>query len=1357
MSDPRISIASQTERILGYLNFSSGGEDITVLSQLNEICRYLAKPASPGDSAVWKQLHRHLERQRAEIDKPGTALENSLQAARVIELTFEHVLPGWLAHHRDLLFHQTAESVFNPFFIGRTFEVVLKLRELFDQPANLVRAAVRQLNDYIGHRPCAVLETHKLEPYEMEWVRPIPVYIRGAGVVCGQFHDVIESAISLLRATSREILFAAHFDPELLDELAIDPRAFDFDHPVNKRPNYHFGIWDDRHIDGKGHFRRYVIHQVTLDALCQRVTDLAESRCREELVYEAGAVLAGTILMGSGICGWGPGAHDSSVSLASLMPHIAGYRDRFYNELLANTNTQHRQKLESEAILKKQPFGGARQDLNFRLADLRARQMMHAHLAIVFARMGFADAARKRVSDLPVASTRMICQLECLLYTGHHGLKQGDLASACRTLPRIFDLLLRAIECGAMMDPWNIIGFDASYSLFPGPENTLHDHRAEQLIDIVDALFGFSSSVWIAARARGETAIADQVRLEFRELSDWWYQFATHEVSAVESFDAHEVFEASGKVADLLGKWSSTGFRRDDLEFWATHASAFRTDREYVLAISSLIERDDFSTSMALLIHWLGSETAEPGVQSIGSFQNLTSTWIARQLRQLETIADNADWTVQTIEVWNRIRKFCDYAEANAGELWNIPRFTLQPAETDEPVSDSRELDFDPMPDEPTDGEDRFDAAYEGVIFRESADDGVEGSVFEGFDGDESGMQEELDSIVEHLRFIDTIVACRAEATLLACDLQRRGTGETLQPVLDRARATLSTWASQATSYEESLFQLVDSVSDFELITPSGSTTSLAEYDRQRLFKESLLDNVIHSCIEASAAAILMRGAVQGIGRNKETENAEDLEERLWIETTAAVLTGDRQSLVTKMPEFCRFLGKKPLLYVPLARGGSARKIAAIRVRQALLGQLLENLPRLGLFAETRVLLQTALTMERNQSIRQGAVTQFDELFQIAFTSMVEALVAAAEKSGLCGAQPDDDSLNSRLDPETSPQESDFFEALETLAESMLTLWLSHSATLRLSVLEKVRDDTSWNALVKFIREFGEGMLTQNFLNLSNIRAILHQGVDRWLDNLDEEQAVGDESEESGQKLLAAIRAGHPREDIVRHLTMILEAIIENFAEYRDYNSTTTQSDDGRLLHLLLDFLRLRCKYDQLAWNLKPVMWAHETLVRSGFRKIARQWRRILTEKVEAESDRLQAELRSLQQRHSIQMATVTQRLNEKFVHPMQVDRLLSLVRPAVRDPQTRESKRAFALIENYSDALMKLPAGAGFDPPVWLAALENEVELVIAAGMTEFDDKGMIPYDLPHIRQLMDELDRLPKQEPVPGKTPRP
>ena len=49
--------------------------------------------------------------------------------------------------------------------------------------------------------------------------------------------------------------------------MALDPRAYDFDHPVNRRPNYHFGQWDPHHIDNRGYYSRFVLQQVTLDAL----------------------------------------------------------------------------------------------------------------------------------------------------------------------------------------------------------------------------------------------------------------------------------------------------------------------------------------------------------------------------------------------------------------------------------------------------------------------------------------------------------------------------------------------------------------------------------------------------------------------------------------------------------------------------------------------------------------------------------------------------------------------------------------------------------------------------------------------------------------------------------------------------------------------------------------------------------------------------------------------------------------------------------------------------------------------------------------------------------------------------------
>ena len=101
---------------------------------------------------------------------------------------------------------------------------------------------------------------------------------------------------------------------------------------MNRRPNYLFGEWDPHQISNKGYFQRFVLRQVTLDALLDRV-DAEKDHPREELLYEAASVLAAVILMASGTSGAGPEVYDSTVTLMTLLPIIAQYRDEFYQEL----------------------------------------------------------------------------------------------------------------------------------------------------------------------------------------------------------------------------------------------------------------------------------------------------------------------------------------------------------------------------------------------------------------------------------------------------------------------------------------------------------------------------------------------------------------------------------------------------------------------------------------------------------------------------------------------------------------------------------------------------------------------------------------------------------------------------------------------------------------------------------------------------------------------------------------------------------------------------------------------------------------------------------------------------------------
>ena len=114
-------------------------------------------------------------------------------------------------------------------------------------------------------------------------------------------------ALELLAKTDPILLDESSFAPDHLDELAFDPRAHDHFHPVNKRPNVLFGEWDPHTIDGRGYFRRFVLRQMTLDTLLTWVDPATgPGGDKGERLFEAAAVLAGTILMGAGVSGSGP-------------------------------------------------------------------------------------------------------------------------------------------------------------------------------------------------------------------------------------------------------------------------------------------------------------------------------------------------------------------------------------------------------------------------------------------------------------------------------------------------------------------------------------------------------------------------------------------------------------------------------------------------------------------------------------------------------------------------------------------------------------------------------------------------------------------------------------------------------------------------------------------------------------------------------------------------------------------------------------------------------------------------------------------------------------------------------------------
>jgi hypothetical protein len=1293
--------------ILGYLNFSSGVSDPRFLENVNRLFGRLAKKAD-GEPA-WRALASVLRRRLQAVRGKSEAFRQVEQVEAVLALVFDAALPAYREFHRDLLFHQTEETLFQPLFIGRVCEAVLQQGGPWDQTDRIVPAAIRQLNDYIGYRPVAVLRTEqKIQPYEHEWVRPIPLWVRGAGVADGPYRELVETALAILDTTDPAILFDAMLALDQLDELAFDPRAYDFDHPVNKRPNYLFGQWDMNKLDNAGLCRRFVLQQASLDAMLDRLRRRGRAP-RKEILFEEAAVLAGTMLMGAGISGNRPDAHDSTVTLTTLMSKIAAYRDAFYEQLLGNLKGRHAERLRVEAGELRQPLGGARQHFNHFLAQRRAEQLEHVHLAQLFAAMGYTEGAAREAAVVPVAAARMTCEMRCRMATAHLAVERGTLQEAAAELPPVEDLLHRAIGCGAMVDPWNILGFGGEFSLFPAIENTVHDHRVEELLDAVADIFALYGRIHMAAAAAGDAALQQALSRNLAALARWWDKFATVEVGAVEGISGRETLESMESVAAALRAWHEGGAAAGDLAFWRSHVEHFRSPKAYAQVIDTLLDRRDPVAAMALLVQWLSQADEIPLVEENYSFHDLALAWIedlwedddtrrtdipvCHGTNDIPVCHGTADTPSvgATVELsppsavpppdrWALSRKFLDYLEANAEQYWEVPRFEIAGEISDADDRQDEEAIDQAAEDEESlaadEEDDLFSAAYEDVVYRDSTDDGVEGEVFEGGENPaDFDLVGEGERIIGRLGFLTTV----AQLWKLVATASL-GNGNPEQAA--QRNDVMADWLSQATQNHERLLSLLSAVLQHRIPPPRGTQESLVEYDRRRSIKETLLDEIIQASVEMADAARLIRATIDRPPADADAEEWQRLADAaLW-----AVLRGDAAAVRGLFPDLLRALAGQPLLYVALGQGGSPARIVAARGRQYVLRRLLSYLPRLGLLSETCRLLETAQRMESDHPVRPGAIgiTEFDGLLEIACKALTRCLVASSTR------WPDDYLV----------------DCLEQTVDVLLHAWLNHGRSRRLSVLETVEDPQRWNRLKQFIESYGSDLFTQRFMYAENLRGILHQGVREYLKTLQD-----DLDPDEPFRLVADLDGAIPFREAAHWLGIAIEAVVENYGEYIDYNSVTTQSDRGEMLYTLLDFLRLRASYDRVAWHFRPMMFVHQVLVRSGREGAAGIWRKAIAEWTAPLAAEHLARLDRLCKKYGMRLPSIAERLAQRFVRPLEVDRLCALIRPAIAEIRDAKPPAALRRLEEQIAELMKQPSGAGFELPGWLDALDQELE----------------------------------------------
>ncbi len=1263
--------------VLGYLNFSDGRPDPRWQKAFAHAYAILAE--QPVEEP-WRALSRWLSSECARLEAEGSAAFNETSQVRaVLRVGLDQLPFAYREHHADLLAHLPDRLMFAPFFLVRACEAVLRQGGPWNEEQRLCQGALAELNDFVGHRPIAILETRaQTEYYPHEKCRPIPLYLRDVGVSDGPYAPLLNEALKVLRETNNDLFQEAFFDLDLLDELAMDPRAYDHQHPVNRRPNYLFGEWDPHHIDAKGRYRRFVLRQVTVDALRSWPSSDTHEQPDLERLREAGTVLAGIILMASGICGAGPGTFDSTSNLVALVPRIARYRDQFYKEALERLEGAHGDRLRAEAHRFRQPYASIRQHLNQALAQQRATQLQERRLAILFAEMGYPEASRTHIAKIDIPAVRFHAKLHILQTTCRQEVAAGRFAQAWQRLPEIEALLQRGIDCGALPDPWNLLGFQGFFPLFFAREDSVRDTRHEELLTLIERQLDLYAQILTSVILQDDPSLATDCQAAMERFVTWWDRFAAHEISDLPRVHGGERYQAAVHVANALKLWRDRPADQNEIDFWRQQRQGFQSPSAFAPVIEALMRNRARRSALALLLTWLSESDSIPLHQGEVSYHELFEHWLRTGLN---LPSQERQATLGSLQ------RFFELLEANADTLWAAPRLSLSnQVELPSPEEVSEESYTEPS---------LYDAAYEEMTYRDSTDDGEDSALAGGMAPqarDVFPLEEQANSLQQHLDFLTTLARAWQQVIRVAQS--------------EESPDAISRWLDEARQLQSGLQQFLQRLFELRIPEPIGQYETVIEFDRRRWLKESLIEKAVVTTVEMGQA---VRGLAALLGEGEQAASPQQGWESMAVRLEDAIARGDagqvRQQLITMLPSF----RKEPMLFIPLSSGGHPEQILRARTAQAFLRRLLERLPRLGLLRESFHLVKLAWTMEQSTTLEGRKISEFDQLFRVALRAVIEVLLESAE---VWESQP------------SEKTEQTLTDILRRVADAFLTLWISHSQTLRLSALEAVGEEES-KSLHAFVSKYGSELFTVQFLSLANIRGILHRGVDSYLDTLIEEADPA-----KPMRLLDDLESeGIYRREVRFFLETVLQTLVEHYEEYRDYNATTTQSDYGENLYQLMEFLKLKVQYERYAWRMKPMLLAHEVLCRRAKHRYADRWRESVRSFTEQLADQLLSDLAQLEAKTGIRLRTVRDRLEERFVQPLLLDRLCALIEPAMRSSSRNppEQANAFAELQEQLIPFTQPATGNGLDAPAWLRRLEGEVDRVHDA-LNEPEDEERIP-----------------------------
>lgn len=357
------------------------------------------------------------------------------------------------------------------------------------------------------------------------------------------------------------------------------------------------------------------------------------------------------------------------------------------------------------------------------------------------------------------------------------------------------------------------------------------------------------------AAARGETKLAAEISVRYEALADFWDKFGSSTVNDLPAWQPVNLWNRP----HTRRPWRNGGpqGKRPAIFSSGAHVAQFESSKAYAQVVAALLERRDTVAALGLLMQWL-SQQEEVGLDAgYLSFEELLLWWMGIIVEKGATAKDDP---------WPLIRRMFDYLEANAGELWSAPASTDVVSESTKPQESHRNegvvggVENEGDDELGDDEEDKlFGAAYEGVVYRDSADDGQEGETMDDRPSFQRQTEFELieRELEPRLKFLRMIAQLWQMGATLAVERELVPVDALSNAIRDSRLAqadSLRHWLRHSIELQADLTKLIDRLWKQEIGKTTAEHDANIEYDTQLQTKLFLIQNTIQTALSCRSA-----------------------------------------------------------------------------------------------------------------------------------------------------------------------------------------------------------------------------------------------------------------------------------------------------------------------------------------------------------------------------------------------------------------------------------------------------------------------------------------------------------------------